>query len=314
MTSSALAASLSGAGSTLVAPLESQWASDFQSRTGVSVTYGPVGSGAGIKNISAGTVDFGASDAPMTPSQASGCSGCVQIPWALSATAVGFHINGLRKLKLDGNTIAGIYLGKITSWNDVRIRRLNKGVKLPNMKITPVFRSDGSGDTYAFTDYLSRINSQWRTQVGTATTVSFPAGVGGKGNSGVTAIVTSTNGAIGYIAASYLISQGLPAVAIKNRSNKFVYPNLNNIEAAAKSVHSVPSNNELHIVNAGGSKSYPVSTFTYVIVPHSARQKSLLQQWINYVLTTGQQFGPALDFAPIPGVVLNAAKAAVSGL
>jgi phosphate transport system substrate-binding protein len=314
MTANAMAGTLSGAGSTLVQPLAQQWANGFSAATGNTVNYSGVGSGAGIKNISARTVDFGASDAPMTATQAAGCNGCVQIPWALSATAVGYHLSGVGRLQLDGATLSGIYLGQITNWSDPRIKRLNKKARLPNLKITPVFRSDGSGDTYAFTDYLSRVNGQWRGSIGVATTVSFPAGVGGKGNSGVTAIVASTNGAIGYIAASYLISQGVPAVAIKNRAGKFVKPNLNNISAAAKSVHSVPANNELHIVNAGGAKSYPVSTFTYVIVPHNAAQKGLLQTWINYVLGAGQQYGPALDFAPLPGVVLNAAKSAVASL
>src|ERR1700730_1323095 len=203
----ASAYSLTGAGSTLVAPLEAYWASDFQRRYGDSITYAGVGSGAGIAQISARAVDFGASDAPLTPNQAAGCKECFQIPWALTATGVAFHLEGIRRLNLTGPVVANIYLGKITNWNSPAIAKLNKGVKLPNLSITPVFRSDGSGDTYAFTDYLSRISPAWLSKVGPpATSVSFPAGVGGAKNDGVTALVSSTDGSIGYISASYIIA------------------------------------------------------------------------------------------------------------
>ena len=192
MTSSAAATgSLTGAGSTLVAPLEAYWAQEFQHLYGDTVTYAAVGSGAGIAQISARTVDFGASDAPLSSTQAAGCNGCVQIPWALTATGVAFHLEGIRKLNLTGPIVASIFLGKITSWNDPAIAKINKGISLPSLKITPVFRSDGSGDTYAFTDYLSRISPAWKSQVGNATAVNFPTGVGGKGNDGVTAVVSS---------------------------------------------------------------------------------------------------------------------------
>ena len=187
---------------------------------------------------------------------------------------------------------------------------MNKDVHLPNLKITPVFRSDGSGDTYAFTNYLSEISSTWKNKVGFATTVSFPAGVGGNGNSGVTAVPRVANGSIAYIAVSYLIAHSLPAAAIQNRAGRFEYPNLVNIENAAKTVKHVPGNNELHIVNPPKSAkiAYPISTFTYAIVPASAPQGALLKQFITYAIGPGQSFGPALDFAPIPKVVLNAAK------
>jgi phosphate transport system substrate-binding protein len=304
----AKAYSLFGAGSTLVAPLETFWASDFQRRYGDTVTYAAVGSGAGIAQISARTVDFGASDAPLTPAQAEKCKECVQIPWALTATGIAFNIPGLKRLYLTGPVLAQIYLGKITNWAATAIAKLNKGEKLPNLKITPVFRSDGSGDTYAFTDYLSRISSAWKGQVGNATTVSFPAGVGGKGNDGITAVVSSTTGAIGYISASYIIAHHLKAAALQNAAGKYEYPNLAPIEAAAKIVKSVPANNELHIVNPPKSDklAYPLSTFSYCIVPKAARQKGALASWIYYAMTLGQTFGAQLDFAPIPTVVLNA--------
>jgi phosphate transport system substrate-binding protein len=304
----ASAYSLTGGGSTLVAPLEAFWASDFQRRYGDTITYAAVGSGTGIAQISARTVDFGASDAPLTPAQASTCKECFQIPWALTATGVAFHLEGIRRLNLTGPVVANIYLGKITNWDSPAIAKLNKGVKLPNLNITPVFRSDGSGDTYAFTDYLSRISPTWKSKVGFATAVSFPTGVGGKGNQGETAIVSSTNGAISYISASYIIAHGLGAAALQNAAGKFEYPNLKNIENAASSVKHVPANNEMHIVNPPKKYkvAYPISTFSYCIVPKGAPQKAALASWIYYAMTTGQSFGAPLDFAPIPKVVLNA--------
>jgi phosphate transport system substrate-binding protein len=304
----ASAFSLSGAGSTLLAPLESKWAEDFQHRYSDTVTYAAVGSGAGIAQVSARTVDFGASDAPLTPTQAEKCKECIQIPWALTATGIAFHLEGVKKLNLSGPVLAEIYLGKISSWNDPKIAKLNKGVKLPNLKITPVFRSDGSGDTYAFTDFLSRISSTWKKQVGNATTVSFPAGVGGKGNDGITAVVSSTNGSLGYISASYIIAHGLGAAALQNAAGKFVLPNLGAIKEAAKVVKHVPASNEMHIVNPPKSLkgAYPLSTFTYCIVPKTSGQKGAIASWVYYAMTLGQAFGAPLDFAPIPKVVLNA--------
>jgi phosphate transport system substrate-binding protein len=308
------AGSLTGAGSTLVAPIEAEWAQAFAAKYGATVTYNPVGSGTGIADISHRLVDFGASDAPMTPSQSAGCGGCYMIPWALSATGVGFHISGVGRLRLTGSLLAGIYLGQITNWSDSRIRALNKGSRLPNLRITPVFRTDGSGDTYAFTNYLTDVSGQWRHRVGFATSVGFPAGVGGKGNSGVTQILESTNGAIAYVAVSYLIAHSLPAAAIKNAAGRFEYPNLNNIENAAKTVKHVPSNNAMHIVDPGRRAriAYPISTFTYAIVPSATSKASLLKSFIRYALGPGQAFGPGLDFAPIPGVVLRAAKGTVN--
>jgi phosphate transport system substrate-binding protein len=310
------AASLTGAGATLVAPLEAAWAIDFERRYGESVTYAAVGSGAGIAQITARTVDFGASDAPLTPSQAAACNRCVQIPWALGAVGISYNLPGVRGLHLTGPVIASIYLGKITTWNAPAIAKLNKGVKLPNMKITPVFRSDGSGTTYGFTDYMSRISSAWRSQIGNSTSVSFPVGVGGKGNPGVTALVASTPGSIGYIEVAYIIAHHLQAAAVQNAAGKFIYPNLKNIEQAGSTVKHVPANNEMHIVNPPRKykTAYPIATFTYCIVPLGSPKKNLLASWIYYAISTGQVFGPALDFAPIPKVVKNADVKSVRAL
>jgi phosphate transport system substrate-binding protein len=309
-------ADLTGAGSSLVAPIMANWTRDFKIKTGINVTYGSVGSGAGIAQITARTVDFGASDAPLTSSQAAACNGCTQIPWALTAVGVGYHIRGVKHLKLDGSTLANIYLGRIKKWNDRRIRKLNKHVHLPNLTITPVFRSDGSGDTYAFTDYLSRVSGAWKHSVGHATAVGFPTGVGGLHNDGVAGTVSATNGAIGYISGAYLIATGLHAAQMKNKAGKFEYPNLKNISNAAAIVKKVPRNNEMHIVNPPkrAKIAYPISTFTYCLAPHGAPQKGDLSRFILYSMTTGQKYGPALDFAALPKVVLKAAKRTLNGL
>jgi phosphate transport system substrate-binding protein len=313
---SASAAGLTGAGSTLVAPLMANWINGFEIKEGIPVKYGAVGSGAGIAQITARTVDFGASDAPLTPQQAAACNGCVQVPWALSATGLGFNVPGVKKLNLSGPIIAGIYFGKITNWNDPKIKKINPSAKLPNLAITPVFRSDGSGDTYTFTNYLSKISPAWRNEVGYATTVGWKAGVGAKGNSGITATVVKTPGAIGYISASYLIAAGLGAVAVQNKAGNYELPNLENIESAASVVKSVPASNEINITNPpkSASTAYPISTFTYAIVPHNAAQKGFVQQFLTYAITKGQAYGAALDFAPLPKVVLSAAKGAIASL
>jgi phosphate transport system substrate-binding protein len=318
ISTAAASANLTGAGSSLVAPLMGNWISGFEAHTNgaVKVTYGSVGSGAGIAQITGRTVDFGASDAPLTPEQAAACNGCVQIPWALTATGIAFHLKGVNKLNLTGAVIAAIYFGKITKWNDPKIKALNPGVKLPGVTITPVFRSDGSGDTYAFTNYLSKESPAWKKSVGYSTSVGFPAGVGGKGNVGVSAVVGATEGAIGYISASYIVAAGFKAAALRNAAGNYEYPNLKNISAAAEMVKKVPANNELHIVSPPKkySTAYPLSTFTYCIVPHGAPQKSVLSEFILYNMTTGQKYGPALDFAPLPKVVLTAAKTTLASL
>jgi phosphate transport system substrate-binding protein len=309
-------ATLSGAGSTLVAPLMTNWIGGFEGGGGTSVKYSAVGSGEGIKQISNGTVDFGASDAPMTAEQEAGCSDCVTIPWALSATGVGFNIPGVSKLNLSGSVLAEIYLGKVKKWNDPKIAALNPKAKLPGTKITPVFRSDGSGDTYAFTNFLSKVSPTWRSQNGFGTTVGFSAGVGAKGNTGVTSLVHSTAGSIGYISAAYLIAGGLKVAAIENRAGNFEFPNLTNIEEAAKAVKRAQPNAGISIVNPPKSapKAYPISTFTYAIVPSGAPQAAVLKEFISYALTKGQAYGAALDFAPLPPVVLAAAQKALASL
>jgi phosphate transport system substrate-binding protein len=309
-------ASLAGAGSTLVAPLMANWITGFESGGGTSVKYSPVGSGEGIKQIANRTVDFGASDAPMTSEQAAECNGCVTIPWALSATGVGYNVSGVNKLNLSGTVLAEIFMGKIKKWNDPKVAKLNPKTKLPSTTITPIFRSDGSGDTYAFTNYLSKVSPAWRSQSGFGATVGFKAGIGAKGNVGVTSTVSKTPGAIGYVSAAYLIGAGLHAVAIENSAGKFELPNLTNIEEAASVVKTARPNSAISIVDPPkkAAKAYPISTFTYAIVPSGAPQAAALREFIGYAITKGQSYGAALDFAPLPSVVLAAAQKAIGSL
>jgi phosphate transport system substrate-binding protein len=345
--SASAAGSISGAGSTLVQPfVQNVWGPDFQKSTGTSVAYSGVGSGAGIASISAKSVDFGASDAPMTSTQDSGCSGCVEIPWALGATGFSYNLSGVSHLNLTGPIIADIYLGKITNWNDPAITKLNKGETLPNEKITPVYRSDGSGDTYAFTSYLSKVSPQWKSQVGFATSVSWPAGVGvgGKGNPGVAAIVSSTPGAIGNNSSFYIHQVGLHAVAVQNNAGNFVYAYPTNVADAANAVlKKVPNLSSLSpstadtiasamsIVNCAYQKpkkgqkpttlqkeeaqAYPLSTFTYVIVSPSSANLATVQQFIKFAITPAeQQKGLALGFSTLTKAVAAADTKAVNGL
>jgi phosphate ABC transporter phosphate-binding protein len=215
--------------------VENVFAPDFASaNSGDSVTYGSVGSGAGIMQIEASTVDFGASDAPLTSSQAGACSSCVEIPWALSSTGLSYNLTGVNTLKLSGPVIAEIYLGQITNWDNPAIKALNPGETLPNETITPIYRSDGSGDTYVFTDFLSKVSSAWASKVGFATSVSFPVGTGAKGNSGVALAVASTPGSIGNNSGFYIRDNNLHEVAIENAAGQFEYQYVPNIVDAAK--------------------------------------------------------------------------------
>jgi len=313
----ASAANLHGAGSTLIAPLEQEWAAAYDSsHSGTNITYDAVGSGTGLKEIGAGQVDFGASDAPLSASTTS-CGGCSQMPWALTATGVGFHINGLKKLHLTGSVLAQIYLGQIKNWNDRRIKKLQpKGVHLPSMPITVFFRSDGSGDTYAFTDYLSRVSGSFKSRVGSGTGVSFPTGSGAKGNAGMVSALQSTNGSIAYVAVSYLAAQWPRAAAIKNAAGNYETPNYGNIQNAAQSQGGLGSNNEIHIVNPPKkySAAYPISTYTYVILKNGQSNNGLAKSFISYAIGSGQSLGPRLDFVPIPGFVRSRDQSTLNGV
>jgi phosphate transport system substrate-binding protein len=313
------AGTLTGAGSSLVAPAVAQWGTMYSAD---QIQYSAVGSGAGIKQIQKRLVDFGASDAPLTKSQGAGCVvngvGCDQIPWALTATVPVYNVSGVpdHQLKLTGTVLANIYLRHITKWNDPAIAAINKGLNLPNQNIVVVHRSDGSGDTYVFTNYLSKVNKEWKTKVGCSTTVSWPAGeVGGNKNAGVAAAVKSNPGSIGYVSDFYAIQNHISIARLKNAAGSYVLPKVSSIEAAAQLVNGakIPANNKISLTNPPKSKKYknawPMSTFTYVLVPQQTAKAAQLKAFITFALSPAAQSAiKKLVFAPMPASVIKAAK------
>jgi phosphate transport system substrate-binding protein len=311
------AETLTGAGSSLVAPAVSGvWGPAYASAKGVNINYSSIGSGKGIAAITSRTVDFGASDAPLTPQQAAACNGCVQVPWALAGTGPVENIPGVNglQLKLTGAVLAKIYLGQITNWDDPAVKKLNPKLKLPNKTITVVHRSDGSGDTYVFTDYLSKISGVWHKEVGKATTVNWPTGVGGNGNAGVAAIVSSTPGSIGYVSTFYVVQNHLHMVRMLNRAGHYVYPSVKSIESAAQALKKVPSNTAgISITDPPKTKAFAnawvMATFTYIIVPQNSSKGAQLRAFISWALQAKQQQSiQKLIFSPMPKLVVNTAK------
>jgi phosphate transport system substrate-binding protein len=308
---------ITGAGSTFVAPLIAQWIPALGAAHGYTLQYSAIGSGGGIASITARDVDFGASDAPLSPDQFTACKGCIQIPWALAATSVFYNIPGSKNLlKLDGPTLAKIYMGQITNWSDPTIAKLNPGVSFPNLAITVAHRSDGSGTTYNFTDYLSSVSSAWKNQIGKGTAVNWPTGVGGKGSSGVAAVVSQTPGAIGYADVAYALKNHLNYFRMKNRSGIYAVPALRNILQAATLDTKPAADGSLSIVNPPKAKkyknAYPISTYTYVIVPTTTSKAKELKIFISWALTHGQQFGPKLVFQPLPLPVVKFAEKSIA--
>jgi phosphate transport system substrate-binding protein len=311
---------LTGAGSTLVAPLESEWASGFAAgNPGNKVNFLPLGSGTGIQYLARGLVDFGATDAPPSAMGGVACSGCALVPWALSATGIGYNIGGVGAgLKLTGKVLAEIYLGEISNWDSRQISKLNPGIHLPNLKITPIFRSDTSGDSYAFTGYLSAVSSAWFAK-NRAATIYFPGSVGvpEKGNAAMAGAIRSIKGAVGYVSASYLLTMKITAARIQNSRGNFEYPNPTNIENAAAEVKIVPAGNVLRIVSPPKKYkvAYPISTFSYALVHATGNANgSLLKRWLTYCVTAGRLAGFGLDFVPIPNVVQAAALRTINSI
>jgi len=306
---------LVGAGSTLVAPLMSKWQSDYAGKSEETVTYGAIGSGGGIDQITSRTVDFGASDAPLTEEQFEEADGVEQIPWALSGTVPAYNVSGAPgNLKLSGEVLADIYLGNVTKWDDPAIAKLNPGAGLPSTKITPVYRSDGSGDTYAFTNYLSTVDPEFKSKVGTSTTVKFPTGVGAEKNDGVSAAISQTDGAIGYVGLAYALSNELSMPLVENSAGNFPEPGVESVEAAADAVTQIGPNNEISLADlpSSAADAYPISTYTYVIVPLESEKADALKKFITYAIGPGQEYGPDLDFAPLPKQVVAADKKAIA--
>ena len=312
---------INGAGSTFVSPLVSTWTPAVGTAFDYTVQYSPIGSGGGIQAITNRSVDFGASDAPLTPDQFSACNGCVQIPWALAGTAIPYNLPGLvlprnTNLHLSGDVISKIYMGQITDWNDPAIKALNPKATIPSLKITPVYRTGNSGTTYNFTDYLSSVSATWKSQVGTGQSVNWPSGTGASGSAGVAGVVANTPGAVCYVDTAFALSSHLHFAAIENRAGKFINPSIRNVAAAGGTIKSVPAGNELHIVNPPKSypTAYPIATYTYVILPTSSSKAAQLRKLVFWALTQGQasKYTSKLWFAPIPKVVLVASEKTLS--
>lgn len=301
------AVSLTGAGSTFDQPLFTKAFSVYSSSHDVSINYQGIGSGAGIQQFTAKTVDFGASDVPMAPSElaaAEKAGGAVeQIPITLGGVSIAYNVPAVKTgLHLTGPVIADIFLGLIKTWNDKQIRALNPKVKLPSLQITVVHRSDGSGTSYAFTDYLSTISATWRGQVGTNKLPNWPVGVGGKGTAGVAGLVQQTPGSIGYVELSYVLQNKMKQAMVQNRSKQFVSPTIVSVAADAAAFPKVNAH-DFSIVNGKGAKAYPISTYSWVLVfrnqPDKTKGKALadLMKWM---VTTGQKYSKGLAYVPLP--------------
>jgi phosphate transport system substrate-binding protein len=309
---------ISGAGSTFVSPLVSTWIPAVGGALGYEIQYSAIGSSGGINAITGRTVDFGASDAPLSPDQFTACKGCAQIPWALAATSVMYNLPGVKNLlHMDGPTLAKIFLGQITQWDDAAIKKLNLGVNLPSTKITIAHRSDGSGTTYNFTDYLSKVSPAWKAQIGVGTSVNWPVGVGGRGSAGVSALVAQTQGAIGYADVAFALKNHFSYFAMKNRNGKFATPGAKGILAAALSdVKPTAGTNELSIVDPPKKfpLAYPISTYTYVIVPLQSSKAPEMKRFLFWAVTHGQEakYTAPLRFVPIPKTVLVVAEKAIA--
>jgi phosphate transport system substrate-binding protein len=301
-------ASVTGAGSTFVAPLVNAWESPVKSALGITLNYNAVGSGGGVTAITNKQVDFGASDAPLTQFNPT-CKTCVQLPWALAATAVIYNIPGLQFLHMTGPVLAKIYLGQIKKWNDPAITKLNKGRALPNEAITVVHRSDSSGTSYNFTDFLSSVSSAWKNGPGTGTAVAWPAGIGVPKSGGVAGAVRTTPGAIGYVDVDYAVVQHLGFFRMRNRDGNFVLPKLKGIRAAAQLDTRPSKDGSLSIVNPPKSKkyrnAYPIATYTYVDVQRTTPNASAIKRVISWAITKGQAYGGRLFFAQLPAAVVT---------
>ncbi|MEO8088869.1 MAG: phosphate ABC transporter substrate-binding protein PstS [Gemmatimonadales bacterium] len=299
---------LTGAGATFPAPLYTKWFDAYAKQTGVRINYQSIGSGGGIRQFIEGTVDFGATDGPMTDEQIAAVKDNVlHVPTVLGAVSVTYNLpaSGKTELSFDGGLLADIFLGRITRWNDRRIAALNPGVALPAEDIIVVHRSDGSGTTFIFTDYLSKVSPTWNRQVGRATSVNWPMGLGGKGNEGVTQQVKQSPGSIGYVELIYAISNGLPSAQLRNAAGVLVQPTLKSVAAAAAGAKLPPATDfRVSIANAPGPDSYPISSFTWLLIrkedPDTARARTI-HQFVAWMLEPpGQRMAADLHYAPLP--------------
>jgi len=294
---------INGAGATFPFPIYSKWFSEYnKAHPEVRINYQSIGSGGGIKQITERTVDFGASDAPMSNEEMQKASGIQHIPTVMGAVVVIYNAPGIQELKLTPQSLSAIFLGRISKWNDPALARDNPSAKLPDLAITVAHRSDGSGTTAVFTDYLAKVSPEWKAGPGAGKSVNWPAGLGGKGNEGVTGLVKQTEGAIGYVELAYASQNKLPMADLKNQAGEFARPSLQSVSAAAESVQ-MPDDYRVSITDSPGKGVWPISAFTYLLVykdqPDGAKGDALLK-FIWWAVHDGQKTAASLDYAPLP--------------
>jgi phosphate transport system substrate-binding protein len=311
---------LNGAGATFPNPIYSKWFSQYhQQHPEIEINYQPIGSGGGIRQVTAGTVDFGASDGPMSDQQLKDAKfKILHLPTVLGSVVPAYNIPGFKgELKFTPDVIAGIFLGKITSWNDPAIAKINPEVTLPNASIVVVHRSDGSGTTYIWTDYLSKVSADWNGQVGKGTSVKWPVGLGAKGNEGVAGMIRQMDGAFGYIELIYALQNNIPFGSVKNASGAFVKASLESTTAAAASVKTMPADFRVSITNAPGKDAYPISSFTWLLIPADWKDKEkqkVIVDFLNWMLEQGQTMTAQLNYAPLPDEVKQKEREAIKSI
>lgn len=311
---------LRGAGATFPYPLYSKWFSEFQKqKPGIEINYQSIGSGGGINQLLKGTVDFGASDAPMTDQElAKSPTKIVHIPTVLGAVVITYHLPGFTgKLRLNSDVLSDLFLGKIRKWNDPKLLALNSGSVLPALDVVPIYRADGSGTTSIFTDYLAKVSSEFQKSIGSGKSVKWTVGLGGKGNEGVTGVVKQTPGALGYVELIYAESNRLAVADLKNASGAYVTPNLQSVTAAAAGVAKViPSDYRISLTNSPGKGAYPISGFTYLLIPETGKgqKQQAIKDLLVWVLTSGQKIAPGLSYSPLPPELVVKVQKTISGL
>jgi len=307
---------LNGAGATFPYPMYSKWFSQYhKDHPEVEINYQSIGSGGGIRQVLAGTVDFGASDGPMTDEQlAQSKTKILHVPTVLGADVPAYNLNVSGELKFTPEALAGIFLGKITTWNDPALAKANPDLKLPGDPIIVVHRSDGSGTTFIWTDYLSKVSPDWKSQVGTGTSVKWPVGLGGKGNEGVAGMLRQMPGAIGYVELVYAVQNKISYGLVKNSAGNFVKASVETVTAAAASMKDMPADFRVSIVNAPGKNAYPISSFTWLLIPAQSKDATkgrILADFLNWMVSDGQRMTTELTYAPLPEDVAAKVKAEI---
>jgi phosphate transport system substrate-binding protein len=315
---------LNGAGATFPYVIYSKWFDEYQKKTGVQFNYQSIGSGGGIKQVIEGTVDFGATDGPMKDEQLAEAktkqgTDVLHIPTVMGAVVATYNVSGIGAgLKLTPDVLADIFLGSITKWNDPRIAASNKGVTLPNKPIVVVHRSDGSGTTYIFVDYLSKVSERWKSAVGVGTSVNWPLGLGGKGNEGVAGQVKQIDGSVGYVELAYAVKNNLSFATIRNRSGNFIVPSIESVTAAAMNeAKRMPADLRVSITDAAGKDSYPISGFTWLLVyrdQKNAEKAKAMVNFLRWAMTDGEKFAAPLYYSPLPKEVVKMNQKLISSI